>query len=273
MNIDINGLRNALRMFGQDENGTYLFGRLYDMPIQVLANRSKGMPQESTKQSLACYLRMIGQDIWKIATVVERLRWMQDSGDSIQHIDQRWMYYAAVDVEHFHVEMRSIMDYAAKSIAEAFGPKNLPESFDRLQNGIAKYRRIPETIKSLVAEAKWFPEMRGIRNALVHTGADTTIFGKRQEGILFQVFDADLKNLISHEAFLFNANVVRFEPYAAYFFCTAIAFLEDLCGLLSKDWKFDGPVGSVRSYSPGFTILWQWSSDLLRMLEEKEGEG
>lgn len=270
MDDDLNLLKKALRMFKSDEYGVHLAGGFFDLPINVFGNHNTVQEQDKNKIAVAYNLRMIQQDIWNIATLIERLEWMQKEGNTIEHIDQAWMRYASVDIEHFHTEIRSIMDYAAKAIGYALGLSGkLPDSFRKLRDNVKKYKMIPKEIVSLILNAYWFSELRGIRDALIHSGADTLVFGNRNEGILFQIFKRDINKIIDREIFLFNPNIVYFDRYASYYFCHLIIFLESIFIELSKNWQFNISFGPVRSYSPGFAILLTWSTSLVQQMEIK----
>lgn len=60
------------------------------------------------------YLKFIQQDIWNIETIALRLEWQKDLWNRKQLNDALWMQFAAVDIDIFHVEIRSILTILLK---------------------------------------------------------------------------------------------------------------------------------------------------------------
>lgn len=268
MSSDLNTIKQALEMFKSDEHGLYLAGTCFDISLNVFGNHNSFEQQNKGRIEVANNLNLIQQDLWNIATLIERLVWMRKEGDNNQHIDNYWHQYVAVDIEHFHTEIRSILDYISKSIGHALGLSGqLPKSFRKLREGIDKYRKIPENVSSIISNANWFSELRGVRDALIHQGANTIVFGGRSEGILFQILKNDVNRIIDKEIFLFNPNVVYFDRYAAYYFCHLVVLLESIFTELSREWAFKMKFGPTRSFSPGYGVIQDWATNLAKEIE------
>ena len=255
----------ANKMFVVKDGGIQLKGKVFDLPNIIFGNHNTFCKQEKNKLGFARNLRFIEQDLWNIATLIERLEWMRNAGDSIEHINNTWHRYAKLDIEFFHVEMRSAMDYAANAIGYAVGMAGkFPGSFRKLQERIHENNyNIPEEVKNLISNAVWFRDIRNVRDDLVHKEANSMIFGNRYEGILFQVTKNETRNIISNPSLMFNPQVVRFEYYAAHYFCHLIVFLESVFSALSSQWRFEQSFEATVYDIPGFVILHRWIQALI----------
>jgi len=105
--------------------------------------------------------RYIIQDIWNIGTIIHRLAWFREKTIKDKSILDIWLPYASVDIEHFHTELRSIMDYSAEIIAHASNREGqIPTSFRKLIHWLSKNSsnrtRIGEDLASVVESADWF---------------------------------------------------------------------------------------------------------------------
>lgn len=178
----------------------------------------------------------IFQDIGNIGIILERLEWMRQKSYEDEYLHQNWMSFASVDIEHFFVEFRSIMDYVAEIIvitAKKRGqlPKEVSKttSFEGLKNWVQKSpgnkARLGEEISEVIESAKWFSSIRSIRDELVHEGGLTLVFMEPKEGILFQVYSG-FKNLVNHEIIMYNYNIAYFDRFVAIYFSHLLLFLE-----------------------------------------------
>ncbi len=184
-----------------------------------------------------------------------------------------WLPYASVDIEHFHIEHRSIMDYVAElvaHIANKYG--KVPETYRKLMNWVSKAgnrNRLGEDLAMVVESARWFPDLRGIRDSLIHRGGFTLVFGSPRDGILFQVLKDHVKNLIDHKFLMFNENVVYFDRYAAIYLARLFVFLELLAETIYQRHEFNSIGHSASCSSPGFYTVVGWMNSLKETLVEK----
>lgn len=246
---DLSVMQRALSLFSSDDHGYYLSGPFFDIDITLFQEHP----------GARSVIGAITEDLWNISTLVERLEWSRQQCTENEHLKSRWFYYAKVDIEHFHTEVRSILDYAAELIAVVSNAGQLPTSFRRLLERKAKYEaKIAPDILALLGEVEWFWDVRTIRDNLVHHGALAIVFGDPETGILFQVFEPGFKRLVNKPSLLYNANVVHFERYAALYFSWLITFLDSLAATFVP-----GEKGAIRSrcYSPGFKVLHDWIAD------------
>jgi len=258
----IDTLSEALTRFGEDKNGTYLSGSFQDLGADLLFIESKN---EVFKRNPGQLFSYIGQDLWNISTIADRLEWTRLNSIRNADFEERWCNYASVDIEYFHVEFRSIMDYSALIIAEFHGLSGkLPESYRRLAERINKYeRKLPQSMVSLIRSTEWFWEVRAVRDSLLHWGGRSMVFGEPSEGILFQVHDQKLNNLIHNKILMHNQNVVYFEKYLPYYFSNLLIYLDKMAHICYESTAFVSKNPRAISYSSGFGVIKHWIESLL----------
>ena len=108
----------------------------------------------------------------------------------------------------------------------------------------------------------WFYDLRVMRTAIIHRGSEPLVFCGPEDGLLFQVHGRNHENLISVPEFMHNPNVVRFEPYVAYYFAELLSFLEDFATAAMGQIEFPLPMTGVKNYCPGYQHLVQWMEKL-----------
>lgn len=268
MKESIKIIEEALTLYGTDEQGTYLHGAFYDLSTTISVNQKE---LHTSYAGATLLFSKISQDVWNIATLTSRLEWSRSEAKNIQHLMDSWRYYAAVDIEHFHVEIRSIMDYLAVLIGIFSGKKGqLPPSFMRLLERKDDLKpKIGDQISGLLENSDWFRETRAVRDAIVHTGGNTLIFGSPEEGILFQVYKDFFHNMVNKPCFMFNENVAYFDKYVALFFSQMIVMLEKFAQIVGKGIEVTIPINGVHSYAPGFSVIRQWTVNLLTELKQE----
>ncbi len=96
------------------------------------------------------------------------------------------MNFTSIDIEYFHILIRSIFDYLASVIrALSNSPTQMPGdsfrcSFEKLLNKVQKGKISPKKLGSdlipLVTEVGWFKDLRNIRNSFIHLDGFTFSF-------------------------------------------------------------------------------------------------
>ena len=103
-------LKNTLSTINRDKKGYFYSGQFVELLGDVHTNVAMG----AKFWDLYSYLQFINQNIWNIETIALRLDWQKDLWTRDELEDGLWMLFAATDIDHFHVELRSIFDYLAK---------------------------------------------------------------------------------------------------------------------------------------------------------------
>ena len=188
-------IRNALSLFHEDDQGIYISGSFMSFLSDIHLARARGQEVPPVVRPLL----FVHQDIWNIATLAQRLDWQHSLNQKGILSDQDWMSFAALDIDHFHVEFRSIFDYLGQLLQKlADKPGQVTQgSFQELRNWLQKSlvnrRKLGEGLANIVILCDWFSELREIRDATVHRGGFTVVFPDRKK-ILFQVPQTKLLN-------------------------------------------------------------------------------
>lgn len=184
------------------------------------------------------------QDIWNIEILINRLEWTRKKACDDEYLNKNWMSFASVDIEHFFIEIRAIMDYVAEIIvctAKKRGqlPKKVSKtaSFEELRNWVlessSNKARLGREISDIIESAKWFSSVRSIRDALIHKGGFALVFMEPKDGILFQV-SKGFKNYVTHEIVMYNDNVAYFDRFATIYISYLLLFLERFAKAISS---------------------------------------
>ena len=250
----------TLSLFHSDHQGIHLKGASQD--IEILLTFAK--PQSTIGGvKFARLFKLVSQDVWNMATLIDRLAWMKKRSMSEHDFEDRWRDYAAVDIQSFHVELRSAMDHITEIIrlfSNKPGQVTDTGSFRKLLNWLAnnKDRIQPEVASLTLAQEKWFTEVRNVRDHLVHKGGATIVFGDAADGILFQVFDTSFRGLISNPYILYNDKVAYFDKYVAFYFSYFISYLEDLSKFYVQTFESQMNPPNAKNYASGFAVIIGW---------------
>ena len=260
---DVTALRRALSLFHDDERGCHITCSLLDLEINYRVNHDHG----GSHQARA--IHNINHDLWQIAALMSRLVWMREMTRSDMLNESAWRTYSQLDIEHFYVQIRSILDYLAVLVSES-APKRsqLPKSFRALKASVGKYRnKMHPEIASMIEYSYWFDELRTIRDSIVHGGAQPMVFSDGDDWLLFQVHSpTDFHNMISKPFMLHNPHVAYFNRFVAWSMAHTLSTIDCVGSCLSENTQFAVNVGQVRSYSFGFDEIRHWMRELLDKL-------
>ena len=262
-------LKEAINLIHSDEKDYYWAGEFVDTFVQVIIGRS----QNQTLGPVHLAMQNINQDLWNVCTLVYRLEWLHNLAIQNQLGFTLWNMSASLDVEYFHVELRSILDYIANILGIiAKKPGQVPsnscrELYQWLDANPQNVTRFGKEQSALVLSAPWYSELRVIRDSVLHRGAFTLVFGSPKDGILFQVHSG-FKPLIKVDSLMWNENVVDFQLYAGLYFARVIVLLERLGGLFANRIPRQPSIREAKCNYQGLGILRNWMSKLLDKLIE-----
>ena len=126
-------------------------------------------------------------DLWMMSTGLARLAWMKDQAATDALLRDRWSSYASLDIEEWHTQFRSLLDYVAKVIWElAERKRQVSDSFTTLWERATGTTCDPQDFANklgsdrlgLLRSARWYPQIILIRDETIHRGAQTIVFGK-----------------------------------------------------------------------------------------------
>jgi predicted ATPase len=192
---DLKILKEAFSLFATDKDGVFLQGKFQDFFANLKLWPNVGSKH---KRVLSQLFKFVIEDLWNISQIIDRIEWTRHQLIDDENSKYRWMYYASLDVQSIHYEIRSIMDYMAQAIGDIYNiPRKKSESFERLVNWSKKNPdKIDKEIEELLRSASWFGQIRGIRNLFLHLGGSALVFGEPKDGILFQIYKEDLYKVI-----------------------------------------------------------------------------
>ena len=144
----------------------------------------------------------------------------------------------------------------------------MPDSFEKLIKYKDKYKEnLGALYPILDKDFTWFYDLRVVRNKIIHQGSEPLVFCDPEDGILFQVYGEQGKNLIEIPEFMFNSNIVRFELYIAYYFAELLLFLDNLSTVVLAQINFEIKMSCGRNYSMGYFYLLNWMKSLNENLD------
>jgi hypothetical protein len=206
----------------------------------------------------------IERDLWNILTLIDRLDWMRSAAVNGVLDRVQWSEWPALDIEHFHIELRSIFDYLAiVFLALAAQPKSMPKekSFRKLTQWLAKgcgnRKYLSEDLAEVVLGAPRFPNIRSVRDATVHHGGQTIVFAKPEDGILFQV-NHKWRWLVSKSEATHDNDLVDFRFYASRVLTDMYLFLDRAACVLRQMVGSPDRVSGGRDYHTGYSTLIHW---------------
>ena len=269
--ITSDDIQRVRSQFGEDEEGYFWGGEFVSLfgnsVIESARRKDKIVGEIYRKYSY------IMQDLWSLGIIIFKLEWMRSRAEIDESLKTIWWHFATVDIQQFFIEFRSIFDYTAQIIKQAANkPGQTPNSFQDLQKWIEEkpgHRdSLGDDLANLVDSVDWFPNIRNLRDNIIHFGGFTLPFMSPKEGILFQVYGDSLSPLVKDDAVMYNRNVVDFQLYSALYICRLFLFLENLASLVRSKLSMKGTSSSGKVYSPGFEFLINW---LDRLGEKMKG--
>ena len=268
------------------DDGSEFFLQTQFKEIQMVIYFDELEDKDNKYKTVYSYIKKINRDIKNIGIIAERIEWLKSIALERKEIHVSWTRYIAIDIEHFHIEIRSIMDYIAQTIKLLLpNGGQLPDSFRKLCDNVDKYSsRIDENIYNIIKSASsWFMEMRSVRDDIIHYGSSTMVFAGPKDGILFQIYNSSLDEKIdSEKCIMYNENIAFFDRYAALYISRIIHFINTLSKALaqiissSKMTDIEDSITSeigidmINSFTkisdPGFKVIKTWIDDLLQKL-------
>jgi len=204
-------------------------------------------------------LRYLNQHLWNIYVVAHRIKWIQLAYQKEKINETLWLEYAQTDINQFHIEFRSALDYIAQMI-RAFPPSpfQTPNSFNELMKGKDnKYiEKLDGKIKKILDGITWFNEIKDLRDLSVHKGGFTLVFGTTDR-ITFQTYNGWAKQ-VNRPELMYNKNIVDFELYAGMYLAYLHALIERIC--IEGSRLFCLRFRPIEAYTthPGLPIVYDW---------------
>lgn len=224
---------------------------------------------DASLEPISRHLKYILQDVWNIETIVHKLSWQRDMWKNNILPENMWMRFAQIDMDLFHIELRSIFDYLSKTLTIL---SNNPDqvrgrgkSFNQLYNWLNSNPNniliFGKELANLVLSCNWFYDIKDLRDLKTHYGGYSLVF-IHENRILLQVYKGWSKQIQIPEI-MFNENVVDFELYAGLYIGYLYAYLEKASNVIDSKLTLKKVGTDARSYHPGLEIIHEWISKLL----------
>lgn len=233
------------------------------------ARAAGGRDELACLPAIGSNAHFLHEDWGNLLTLIKRIEWTLAQVNAGALPEHAWMEFTALDVEHFHVELRSAFDYLARIvIAQSAQPGQTPKgSYSLLSkwaaNNIVRARRLlgHDLAQSVADSRKLFLDRKRVRELVVHSGARSLVFPPA-EGILFQVYAHGLQfNLLKELGDLMhNENVVNFKRYASSTLLQFWALVEAVSVQTFSRYALPqvGLGDGAMSYHGGLAVLRDW---------------
>jgi len=241
----------------------YLRGRFVDYPLDLgfaLQNKNVSHPNA---ERLSTNLQNVVWDLWNIGTLFDRLDSTDGQATGGALDEDLWRLYCGLDIEHFFIELRSILDYAAGCIA-AVADRAVPDdSMNKLRNWLDRNpgnaSRLGTDLVPIVRSHPRFPDVKDVRDEIVHFGGLTMLYSKPGEGLLFQVHQRWRPVVTAPGGAMTPEGLVDFRLYGSLLFAEILVFLEGLGGGLAQRLpvKHVG-LGEAQIGGPGWEVFLAW---------------
>jgi hypothetical protein len=254
-------LNVALGTIHEDESGRlYSSGRLAELKLELYVATADMASPKNLRQLLRSF-SLIQQDISNLQTLALRLDWQKGLVASGLLDSIKGSYFAACDIDLFHVQYRALFDHLAVVFGLLSGrPGTLPERFSRLQERAADLNssgRLDDQLMELILSCGWFSQVRAIRDSIVHRDGQTVVFPD-ENTILFQVYRSNLPSGGFIADVMFNENIVNFELYAGLLFGYLLAYLEKIADIAVERLKLRHFTGAEQSFHAGPPVIRDW---------------
>lgn len=280
---DLTQIKN---FFNSDGHGCFFSSIFLDLSLQLKINAVTN--KQENEITICNNLNYILADLNNLLTLIHRLEWQHNLYCSGSLESGLWGSYAPLDIDHFHIQIQSILDYTAVIIKELDYP--FPKaalgdrpSFGKLRGWVGKNsdRSYPdcEKLLSLIKSCSWFPNYNDVRNKTTHSGADTlafyetkTIIFQNHSGMKSNIFD---ENLMFRETkpdgnIVINQNVVNFKHYAPLAIARIFLVLEEFAEIIRADLNIPNiEMKNARSYNIGNQTFLNWCDDFIETLSNQ----
>jgi hypothetical protein len=262
----------VLRLFEREPGGRVaLADGLVQLSGELHIRRAKG---ENVGELHGAVSRLTAEHS-TLLTILERSEWQKVCARTNQLDGTLWFYFAALDVEHFYVSMRSLFDHLAQVCAcAAVQPGQCPRMFHELLSWCSSEPRAKTILGveliDLVTGCTWFDDIRNTRDGIVHFGALTIAFPSF-ETVSFNVYGGN-RSAVVPSALMTNENIADFELYMAWTLGNVGLTVDRLGKILLSRLAGDNRL-QTRSIRPGYATLFGYLERLAERLSQRKHEG
>jgi hypothetical protein len=198
-----------------------------------------------------------------------RVEWQREMKLAGHLGDTNWMYFLAADVRELHIALRSFYDVLPPLLRPVIPrPGQVPlTSFRKLLQWLDRAEnkgRFDADLRQELLSARWFWDLRTVRDGLVHGGFQPLVF-PQTDRIGFQVHDRAFVGRAVEEMMI-NENIVDLQLYSASQVGQALGLLQRICAILLERFGLTDYPEHVRAYHPALGLLQRWAHPLVDAL-------
>ena len=233
--IKINRLKKALNTLKPKDDYYNIEGNF----INFYANTKLSEIMEKEIPNIFRFITFIVSDFDDLRHLLERINWQFYLWKNSNLVLDSWMAYAKIDIEVFHIKIRSIFDYLAKIIQRVSdSPEQVPDkSFNTLLKWLEKsddnIKKLGADLSDLFTLSEFFTHVKDVRDGDLHRGGETLVY-PNTDRIVFQIYKKGYERIVQIPEIMFNENIVYFDLYAGIYMGYLIAFLEDVSETIIK---------------------------------------
>jgi hypothetical protein len=278
-------LKDALDLFIRNADDRFcLSGKFVSLNISLSQTN-----QVELSKSKSMVFSAISHHLCNILFLCDRLEWFKKSTIQDESMKEAWGRNCSLDIECIFSQYRSLCDQFVRLIHEfqidkesSFNSgknKSFSKLYKHFNNPKSKIDENSDILYKLLKSnnliyqedkplQKWFGHMRATRDDIIHSNAQTFVFGNPNDGILFQVFKGPLKKEIPRlDHITYNEHVLFFEKYFSLQFSNLILFAEALASLIGNNHNLK--LEEQGSHINGCTVIFTWMKKLYKELEKK----
>lgn len=261
MSLDTTKIDQFLQSVNKDERGLYIQNEFTQIQSVIFFDRVDGKKSNYNLELINRNISYIINESMNLLTVIYRVQWTKNQFDKENITESHYYSFLAADINYFHVSLRSIFDYLAEIIREiSKNSGQIPHSFNKIQKWLKKdtnnHKRIGKQLAGFVLNCKWFQDIRGIRDAIVHQGSKSLIFID-EDKILFQVINRLEKQLYVPEI-MQNGKTVNFKFYAGIYVSLLFDYLDDFAEIIIDSMDLEIKNKTARNYHYGLKVFVEW---------------
>tara|TARA_Y100000588_G_scaffold84217_1_gene88803 strand:- start:20751 stop:21557 length:807 start_codon:yes stop_codon:yes gene_type:complete len=249
------GIKSGIRMnhklntiYFKDGEDLYVSLKIFDL-CTYIRRFEPSLVRDVSKFKIT-YMSLLNS-IWKASIVFDKIEFSRHLFNRKQIVDMQHAGFVRTDIEHFHIIVRSSMDYVIEILANLLNFKIQNSSFSRFRNTIhEKEDVLGQDISDLIKNTEWYSKLTKVRNKLIHSGAETPVYFNEGNGTVFEI---DLNEGVKGEMHIF-------EEYAVEYYSEYLYFLDKIGELLIDKLVLKSLPPKFRISGQGIKVLSHWAN-------------
>lgn len=234
--------------------GTEISNRCYSLKLMERNSLNRNPKNANRNQALSDSFNYTSKRLTDILIRLDEIDWKRTSltydlepktfTHPIDPIVFNYGNFLGLSIKDFHVDIISFMDSLAPVIIQAESSlksedrKKIPGWPDIQKESKRSYRaNISDELCSAIDNCeRWLPLIKKTRHLLTHRDHEQIVFGNPKEGLLFQIYDHEMRAGIVLPEILYTSgnNVVDFELYSAFILSELFVLIDDLGFLVAE---------------------------------------